>query len=589
MGRNGKANPKRDGSGLKLQSGSRVAVIGGGPAGSFFSYFLLQNAQRRNLELKLDIFEPRDFNRRAPGNCNMCGGIISESLVQNLAGEGINIPKEIIQRRIDSYHLHMDVGSVLIPTPLREKRIASVHRGSGPRTFEPLNSNSFDGFLLGRATEQGANLIAERVGGGAWEDGWPVVETKSGRKERYDLLVGATGVNSGALKNFVEPGAGYQPPKSAKAYICEMYLGHSMVKRYIGSSMHIFLLDLPRVEFAAIIPKGDYVSICLLGEDIDKDVVQTFLKTREVKSCMPPLWRPPKDFCRCSPRINVASAVQPFGDRVVFIGDSGTTKLYKDGIGAAYRTSKAAANTVAYWGVGKEDFRHHYLPVCKKIEADNQIGKFLFGVTRQIQTRRYARRCVWKMVSDEQNRSEKKRRMSVVLWDIFTGSAPYRSVLKRTMNPVFSANMVWNLVAANRKNSPSTPKRRPRMPIPGTDALGKCFKDGEIIYRQGERGDCMYVIQKGKVEVIHRDEDKEFCLAELTDGEFFGEMALFEGETRRATVRAIGDTWVYPLERDSLFRRIDEDPSLAFRLIQQMSYRIREMETKLIRTNRVAI
>ena len=43
---------------------------------------------------------------------------------------------------------------------------------------------------------------------------------------------------------------------------------------------------------------------------------------------------------------------QPFGDRVVFIGDSGTTKLYKDGIGAAYRTSKAAANTVAYWGVG---------------------------------------------------------------------------------------------------------------------------------------------------------------------------------------------------------------------------------------------
>jgi flavin-dependent dehydrogenase len=588
MGRNGKADPKRDGSGLKLEQGSRVGVIGGGPAGSFFSYFLLQNAQRLNLDLKLDIFEPRDFNRRGPGNCNMCGGVISESLVQNLAGEGINIPKEIIQRRIDSYHLHMDVGSVLIPTPLREKRIASVHRGSGPRTFQPLNSNSFDGFLLDRATEKGANVIAERVGGVAWEDGWPVVETKGGRKERYDLLVGATGVNSGALKNFEMPGSRYKPPQSAKAYICEMYLGHSMVKRYIGSSMHIFLLDLPRVDFAAIIPKSDYVTICLLGEDIDKDVVKTFLKTREVKSCMPPLWRPPKEFCRCSPRINVASAVQPFADRVVFVGDSGTTKLYKDGIGAAYRTSKAAANTVAYWGVGQQDFKHHYLPVCKKIEADNQIGKFLFGVTRQIQTRRYARRCVWKMVSDEQNRSEKKRRLSVVLWDIFTGSAPYRSVLKRTMHPVFSVNMAWNLVAANRKKAQSKPKRRSRMPIPGTDALGKCFKDGEIIYRQGERGDCMYVVQKGKAEVMHRDEDKEFLLAELTDGDFFGEMALFEGETRRATVRAIGETWVYTLERDSLFRRIDEDPSLAFRLIQQMSYRIRELETKLVRTSRAA-
>ena len=87
---------------------------------------------------------------------------------------------------------------------------------------------------------------------------------------------------------------------------------------------------------------------------------------------------------------------------------------------------------------------------------------------------------------------------------------------------------------------------------------------------------------------MHRDEDKEFLLAELTDGDFFGEMALFEGETRRATVRAIGETWVYTLERDSLFRRIDEDPSLAFRLIQQMSYRIRELETKLVRTSRAA-
>jgi len=589
MERNGKPNPKRDGSGLELESGSRVGVIGGGPAGSFFSYFLLQHAQRRNLDLKLDIFEPRDFNHRGPGNCNMCGGIISESLVQNLAGEGINIPKEIIQRRIDSYHLHMDVGSVLIPTPLREKRIASVHRGSGPRTFQPLNSNSFDGFLLDRAIQQGANVVPERVGAVVWDNGWPEVETKGGRKQRYDLLVGAIGVNSGALKNFEMPGDKYKPPQSAKAYICEMYLGHSMVKRYIGSSMHIFLLDLPRVDFAAIIPKSDYVTICLLGEDIDKSVVQTFLKTREVKACMPPLWRPPKEFCHCSPRINVVGAVQPFADRVVFVGDSGTTKLYKDGIGAAYRTSKAAANTAAYWGIGAEDFRHHYLPVCKKIAADNQIGKFLFGVTRQIQTRRYARRCVWKMVSDEQNLPGKKRRMSVVLWDIFTGSAPYRSVLKRTMHPVFSAGMVWNLVAANRKKSRSTPKRRPRMPIPGTDALGKCFKDGEIIYRQGERGDCMYVVQKGQVEVTHRDEDKEYCLAELTDGEFFGEMALFEGETRRATVRAIGETWVYTLERDSLFRRIDEDPSLAFRLIQQMSYRIRELETKLVRKTRVAI
>ena len=84
---------------LNLKDGSRVAVIGGGPAGSFFGYFLLDMAERVGLKLHVDIYEPRDFSSPGPPGCNMCAGVVSESLVQNLAGEGINIPKEIIQRR----------------------------------------------------------------------------------------------------------------------------------------------------------------------------------------------------------------------------------------------------------------------------------------------------------------------------------------------------------------------------------------------------------------------------------------------------------------------------------------------------------
>jgi CRP/FNR family transcriptional regulator len=93
----------------------------------------------------------------------------------------------------------------------------------------------------------------------------------------------------------------------------------------------------------------------------------------------------------------------------------------------------------------------------------------------------------------------------------------------------------------------------------------------------------MYVIQGGQVEVIRRQGDKEYCLAELKDGDFFGEMALFEEEVRRATVRAVGEVWVYTLEKDKLLRRIHEDPSLAFRIIERMSRRIHELETSLVR------
>ncbi|UCC49315.1 MAG: hypothetical protein JSV41_03815, partial [Gemmatimonadota bacterium] len=62
-----------------------MAVIGGGPAGSFFAYFLLDTARMVDLDVQVDIYEPRDYTRPGPAGCNNCGGIVSESLVQLLA------------------------------------------------------------------------------------------------------------------------------------------------------------------------------------------------------------------------------------------------------------------------------------------------------------------------------------------------------------------------------------------------------------------------------------------------------------------------------------------------------------------------
>ena len=99
---------------LKLENESRLAVIGGGPAGSFFSYFLLDLAQRTGVKCYVDIYEPKDFSKLGPAGCNNCGGIISESLVQILSSEGIIIPTQVIRRGIDSYILHMEAGSTKI-------------------------------------------------------------------------------------------------------------------------------------------------------------------------------------------------------------------------------------------------------------------------------------------------------------------------------------------------------------------------------------------------------------------------------------------------------------------------------------------
>ena len=122
-------------------------------------------------------------------------------------------------------------------------------------------------------------------------------------------------------------------------------------------------------------------------------------------------------------------------------------RLYKDGIGGAYRTSKAAARTAAYYGIAAKDFRQHYLPVCRNLATDNAIGKVVFATTHVIQGLRVTRRGLLQMVAAEQKRGAPAG-MSSVLWDTFTGSAPYRDVFWRTLHPLFLSRFLYEIAMA---------------------------------------------------------------------------------------------------------------------------------------------
>ena len=116
--------------------------------------------------------------------------------------------------------------------------------------------------------------------------------------------------------------------------------------------------------------------------------------------------------------------------------------------------------------------------------------------------------------------------------------------------------------------------------------LGKIYPTGEIVVRQGEVGNCMYVIQSGKVALIKESEGHEIFLGELGEGDFFGEMELFGKEPRAATARATSEVRVLTVDQKLLLRRIQEDPSLAFRIMQKLSGRVRELENELMNTTR---
>ena len=437
---------------FELKSGSKVCVIGGGPAGSFFSYFFLGLADRLGIDVELDNIEAKDFLNVGPTGCNHCGGIISESLVQLLSAEGITLPPDVIRRGIDSYVMHTEDRNVKIGTPLEEKRIGSVFRGSGPMGSKKTEWNSFDKFLQDLCIEKGANVITDKVVDINYENGLPHIRTKNGFERSYDLVVAAVGLDKKSLKILEGANVEYQPPSTTKTYISEYFLGEELVSEYFGNSMHVFLMNIPNLEFGALIPKGHYVTLVLLGKEINKELVESFLNSQQVIDCFPKA----SDLnqmrsCQCYPKINTQTAKYMYGDRFVAIGDSATSKLYKNGIGAAYVTAKAAATTVLFNGVSSKDFEKFYLPACKSLHFDNTIGKVVFLITKMIKINPLLKRGVVKTVMKEQNKIGEKRHMSTVLWDTFTGSAPYKEIFLRSIKPAFLFSLFWNTITSLKK------------------------------------------------------------------------------------------------------------------------------------------
>lgn len=583
------------GSSMKLNNGAKVAVIGGGPAGSMSSFFLLRMARESGIEITVDIFEPRDFNATGPVGCNMCGGVISESLVQLLTTEGIHLPRQVVVDTVDSYILHTGAGSVSIQTSESEKRIASIFRGGGPRGTDsrrPPPWASFDGFLLNHAIEQGANHIKQRVTKLAWDaSGMPTV-TWQAATATYDLLIGATGLNGAGARLFSQLDFGYQPPNSEKAYICDFHFGSRAVNRYLQRAMHVFLLDIPGLEFAAFTPKGPFATLIILGQVSDGELINKVLSHPEVRTCFPPDWKADGHSCKCQPRIYIDAAKNIFTDRVVMVGDSGVSRLYKDGIGAAYRAAKACANTVIHHGVGKKDFTTHYQPLLRELDRDNILGHKVFKMVGYIRRSMLLNRSLLRSVLQEKRDTEASPNyLTWALWDTFTGSAPYRDILARFLRPSVIATMAWKTIKGIYRNDVGLLRPIDKIPTPmqlwnSRLDIGSLYKDGDTIVRQGERCFGMYVILEGKVEIlIDNRHGVKVRVAVLEKDNILGTQSLFDEETLTYTARALGPTRLLTVDRNGLLRWIERDPTLAMRIIQKLTERIRSIHWAAAQTH----
>ncbi len=255
---------------LVLTNGSKIAVIGAGPAGAFFSLFAAQLASNMGLEVSVLLFDGKDFTRTGPKGCNLCAGVIAETLVERLKRRGVVLPEGKVQRKIEGYYLQVKAGSFLLRHPGGKKQITTVFRGNGPR-FSVIEDNvSFDDYLLDHVRHRGIKLVAKTVQRVEYpSDPGDLVKVICGSRDdestfEVDLVVGAFGLNTDMMRKIQNLNFGYKPPRTFNARCIEIRLNSSFIQKQFGDNIFVYNWSAAQgMMFAGIIPKRTTLRLTL--------------------------------------------------------------------------------------------------------------------------------------------------------------------------------------------------------------------------------------------------------------------------------------------------------------------------------------
>src|SRR5205085_2926305 len=102
------------------------------------------------------------------------------------------------------------------------------------------------------------------------------------------------------------------------------------------------------------------------------------------------------------------------------------------------------------------------------------------------------------------------------------------------------------------------------------------FREGETVFRQGDEGSSLFIVEDGAVEISFGEGRTRVVLASLFPGQYFGELSLFDGSPRSATATATKASRLVRLDRDDLVDFVNKNPSAALRIIAEMGERLRQ-------------
>ena len=118
----------------------------------------------------------------------------------------------------------------------------------------------------------------------------------------------------------------------------------------------------------------------------------------------------------------------------------------------------------------------------------------------------------------------------------------------------------------------------------GQVAVPRTYGRGQVVFRQGDHGDTCYIVRTGSVRVTHDHTDgRTITLAELRPGDMFGELAMFDSESRSATVQALEDTGALALLAGDMRRMLLTHPHIAVNMLAWLADRLRAANERIAR------
>jgi CRP-like cAMP-binding protein len=114
------------------------------------------------------------------------------------------------------------------------------------------------------------------------------------------------------------------------------------------------------------------------------------------------------------------------------------------------------------------------------------------------------------------------------------------------------------------------------------DIYGKKIPKGELIFKEGDDADVLYMIHKGKVEIKKKSGNIQKTLQVLGEGEFVGEMAVIDSLPRSANAIALEECHLIEMDKVSFDTSINENHQFAIGVIQFLTKRLRDTNDKVI-------